>query len=402
MIDATKTALFVTFHHWMGSRQGGFHKLAEALCGEGYDVGFLSFPRPWYGVLKRSERESASRMLSLVVGKRYRVRAGTVLNFTVPTFGLPGRLWPLVGHGGALRLERAAAPSVATVCRHRVPDPDVVMFESTTGTLLFDQLTRRFPRALTIYRPSDPLVADPALPPGLRLAERNLLQRADLVLLVDEHARAVYARAFPGLDLDGDRVLVLRNGVDLQPFTDEHPRPAVFGDDRPVALYLGAHVPDWSVLAAAARSLPGVRFVAVCPERPSRAELTAFLASRNAVYVPGVPPGEVPRYVTNCDVVMVPYPSNARLLTLGITAKMLQAMAARKPLVALHVNPCLAQSGIVACSDTAEFARAIAAAAHVRTSTYPIDVAAYGWQQVQSRFVELVRAHGRTHERCAR
>ncbi len=387
-----KVALLISFHNWAGKRQGGFHKFAEALCREGYEVGFLSFPRPWYGALKQSERESAVRLVKQVRGETYRVGSGTLRNFTVPTFSVPGKLRPYLSEALISRLERTSVPSVTRVCRWRFPSVDFVMFESTSSILLYDAFVRAYPTALMVYRPSDPLVADPAIGRALRVAEREVLERADLVLLVDESARAVYRRAFPDLDLNKERFQDLHNGVDLVAFREcAGPSPACF-EKRPVALYVGAHPPNWAALTQAAATLPQVTFVVVCPERGARKEVDAFIANSNARFVPGIAPSEVAQYVSNCDVVLVPYDKQRmpRLATLGVTAKMLQAMVARKPIVALHVSRIVAEAGVVVCDTVEQFARSIEAALRAPPPSYSLDLNQYDWREAQDRFLRLV------------
>jgi glycosyltransferase involved in cell wall biosynthesis len=391
-MTSRKQALLVTYHNWSGKRRGGFHVLAEALCGGGYDVGFFSFPRRWCGALKRTERENAARLLAQLRGQSFYVRGARLTNFTAPTLGPPGPVKGLLGDRVSGWLDRIAVPTVAAACRRHVRDADVVMLESTAGVRWFPYFAKLYPRALFVYRPSDPLAGDPSTSPELKLAERALLERADVVLLVDECARAVYRREYPGLELSGEHRHILPNGVELSAFRTKHDAPAGF-PRGPVALYLGAHAPDWEMLAATAKALPNVSVLAVCPEQPSPEQKRKFLSTFNAHYVPGVAPNEVPRYVTNADVVLVPYPrEQPRLLTLGLTAKMVQAMAARKPLVAWHVNPDLRSYGVEVCSDEHSYVVAVKRAFTQPRPEYKVEWSDYSERAIQEAFLSIIRA----------
>jgi len=111
----------------------------------------------------------------------------------------------------------------------------------------------------------------------------------------------------------------------------------------------------------------------------------------NCSYIPGVSPGEVAPFVVNCDVFLVPYPlGNLRTPTIGLTAKLLQAMAARKPIIARNVNPGLSQYGVQVCDTDDEFVAGVRDSLAEGARIYPVDLEAYDWALIQSDFLSIV------------
>ena len=378
---ARDTALVFSAHNWKSNRQAGFHKLAEVLCRRGLDVDFVSFPRPYYGALKRHELFNARSLWRLTRGREYAVEGRTLTNFTCPTLALPAPTRRWVPAGLFAALETAAFPSLIGRIRRRRRAYRWIVFESTSCVRLYPAIRRFFPSAKVAYRPSDPLPH--ASPQGPNQdAERQLLEQADVVLLVNEEGRALYGEAYPQCTLDGSRIQMLPNGVDVSRYRQTYPRPEGFGQ-RKVAAYVGTWAVDWEVILHCADRLPAVDFQIVRPDRLPRRFRDEVRRRPNVIYTPGIPPAEVPRYITNCDAVIVPYLAGTHLRCLGLHAKLLQAMAAGRPLATLNLAPELKRYGVAVAADREGFLRILREALDAGETTYPVDLEARSWSRFQ-------------------
>lgn len=400
----TVNALFITYHNWKDKRIGGFHYLAAALAERGDDVGFFSFPRPLITVLtSRSERCNARTMVRLSRGVSYSFGKGSISNFTAPTLGMPGRLGRALGPVN-YELSRATVPPLQLLLRRRAPKVDVCVVESTVGVCLLEMLRRCYPHAVLIYRPSDPLVANPNCPAWLARAEQEMLAAADVVLLVNEEGRETYLARFGAQFVSELNCRILENGVNYSAFQKRYPRPKEFVAERKVVLYLGAAIPDWASILGLAAEIPEATVCVVCPERPQKKWLRAAAAYKNFVYIDGVAPDEVPAYVTNCDVFAVAYPPGLwRHKPWGFHAKLQQAIAARKPVVGINVNPSLERYGIVVAKDAESFAESVKAALLGELPAADCaEVAERDWEGIKARFVAHVDAALEARKRVVR
>ncbi len=379
------TALVLSAHNWKSNRQAGFHKLAEALCERGLDVDFVSFPRPYYGALKQHELFNARSLWRLTRGRRYEVQGQTLTNFTCPTLALPMPTRRCVPARLFAALETATLPSLIGRIRRRRRAYRWIVFESTSCVRLYPALKRYFPSAKVAYRSSDPLPHASSKGPS-QDAERELLAEADVVLLVNEEGRDLYAEAYPQCKLDEPRVQILPNGVDVSRYRRTYPKPESFGQ-RPVALYVGTWAVDWDVILYCADRLPQIDLHVVRPDRLPRRFRREIRRRENVFFTPGIPPSEVPRYITNCDAVMVPYLAGTHLRCLGLHAKLLQAMAAGRPLATLNLAPELDRYGVAVASDRDGFLHILREALAAGETAYPVDLEARSWGRFREGFM---------------
>ncbi|NLI35632.1 MAG: glycosyltransferase family 4 protein [Bacteroidales bacterium] len=392
-----KTALLITYHNWKGKRQGGFHKFAEAFCRSGYDVGFLSFPRPWYGILKNTELHNAKVLWNLICGEQYKIDNSRLVNFTVPTFGIPGPIRKYVSNKMCMHFDLMSLPDITTVCRYRFPNVDVMMYESTIGIMLYNELRKIYPQSMIIYRPSDPLVADHNNTNILLEEEKYLMKNADIVFLVDDYHRIIYNKS--GI-IFGNNMYILPNGIDVESYSKKYYKRKENKIDDNV-LYLGAQVPDWRLLIHLAKALPSCTIKIVCPERPKRKTAMELSLLKNIIYIDGVMPDQVPELVMSCNVFVVPYQnSDMRIRNLGLTAKLLQAIAARKPIVAKNVNPALKKYGIQICGSENEFIARVRDSMNCKEVSYSINIDKYDWNKIQNEFIGTINkiSNMRTYE----
>ncbi len=382
-----KKIVFITAHNWDTRRQGGFHKFAEATALAGIETVFFSFPRPYYGLFMRREQLNPQVIKALKKGVRYEVGQGAVLNVAFPTLRLPDAAGRFLPDGIMNFLLKKSLGPFTSFARKFLADADCFVFESCEGVAFVDKIRALFPHARIIYRPSDPLVYA-SVPQRVRALERHILYTADLSLIVNQEGVEAYRASIPDFD---HRVAyqVLSNGIDLDSYKKSYPVPSQL--DKPnTVLYVGAWEVEWPLLFEAAERLADYSFVVVCPNHPPDRVLRQVERVANLEYVPGIKPDEVPAWITNCSVVMVPYVTDFyKDRPLGITAKYYQAMAAEKPIVVYCDTPRLADTGVAVTYRYGDFISAVKDAMARKTQSYSFDFQGRDWNDICQRFISL-------------
>ncbi len=345
---------FVTYHNWETKRIGGFHKFAEGCTKAGHEVVFFSFERPYYIYFKKDERLNKKVLCELSKGKRYEVSdgksSGSILNCTWPTLRIP---MPIAKIFPESVVESSAEKSLMPFKKFQqsfLEGTDVFVLESV-GVPIFDLLKEHNPTAKFVYRPSDPIMVD-GVSEREKEQEAYVLKKCDLTLLVNQAGLDLYRSKMSDFD-ENVRYKILSNGVDTDKFKEQYPVPAQFEKGN-IALYVGALAPEWKLTLKIAEACPDINFVIVCPvECPQ--EIKEHSPS-NLFFIPGIYPSEVPAWITNCDVFIVPYPTGMyKIRPWGITAKYYQAMTAKKPIVVYDDTDELKQYGISVNHDYESF-----------------------------------------------
>lgn len=349
---------FVTYHNWETKRIGGFHKFAEGCALAGHEVVFFSFERPYYIYFKKDERLNKTVLRELSNGKRYEIhdgeKRGSILNCTWPTIRIPMPMAKLFSESVVGWSARKSLMPFKKFQKSFLEGTDVFVLESV-GVPLFDLLREYNPKSKFVYRPSDPIMVD-----GVSDKERNqeayVLKNCDLALLVNQAGLDLYRSKMN--DFDGNvNYQILSNGVDTDKFKVKYPVPKQFEKGN-IALYVGALAPEWELTLKIAEACPNINFVIVCPVICPQ-EIKDSSPS-NLVFIPGIYPSEVPAWITNCDVFIVPYPTGMyKIRPWGITAKYYQAMTAKKPIVVYDDTDELKQYGISVNHDYESFIQSI-------------------------------------------
>lgn len=380
-----KKIVFITTHNWDTKRQGGFHKFAEATALAGIETVFFSFPRPYYGYFMKREQLNPQVIRTLKKGISYKVGSGSVLNVTFPTLRLPdaaGRFLPDWLMNCVLK---KSLGSFRSFVKKFLAETDCFVFESCEGVAFVDRIRRLFPKARIIYRPSDPMVYA-SVPERVKALEYHILQTADLSLIVNNEGVAAYKKSIPDFD-QKVAYQVLSNGIDLDSYKKSYAVPAILNKPNTV-LYVGAWEVEWPLLFEAAQKLPQCNFVVVCPNYPADKILNQVEAVENLTYVPGIKPDQVPAWITNCTVVMVPYVTDFyKDRPLGITAKYYQAMAACKPIVAYCDTPKLSDVGISVTYSYEDFISALQQALSQGSQHYQFDLQGREWSEICQKFI---------------
>jgi 2-beta-glucuronyltransferase len=242
---AARRVVLISNHYFGSKRRAGFHFLAEAYRGLGWDVVFVTAPISWLSRLRRDPRfeypvrREAGRMephgaglSSYVLFTSFHpanLRVGVLNRLATP-------LYRRYGRGGLGALEPA------------VRDADLFLFESTPALLLAERFRDLNPRARFVYRVSDDVTLL-GLHPLVVARERELAGRFDRVSVpsVTLHRRF---DTLPNAHVDG-------HAVDKEAF--DEPRPTPY-DRAQNGLFLGFWPIDEHFLVTAAAAFPDVGF----------------------------------------------------------------------------------------------------------------------------------------------
>ena len=343
---------FVTFHNWITKRIGGFHKLAEATSKAGHEVVFLSFARPYYIMLKHEERLNANVLKELSNGVIYEIDnlGNKITNCTWPTLRIPQPLYRFLPSSINHFFQTHSLESFKKFQNKFLEGTEIFVFESCEGIELIDLIKKYNPKSKITYRPSDPIMLDNANKENIRMEEKIMLQ-ADMNYIVNLSGLELYRRKITNFDRRV-KFTMLPNGVDTSLFALTYDCPDVL-KKKNTFLYVGARVIEWDLIIKAAKERPEYNFVIVCPENPPK---NFEKNASNLIYIPGISPKDVPAWITNASVIIVPNPKGwYKIKPWGITAKYYQAMEAKKPIVVFEDTDELCQYGVYVSHDYTSF-----------------------------------------------
>lgn len=380
---------FVSYHNWETKRIGGFHKFAEGCALAGHEVVFMSFERPYYIYFKKEERLNKTILSKQSAGMVFEIekdgKKGKLINCTWPTIRIP---MPFAKWLPDSVVEWSAKKSLnpfKSFQKKFLDGTDVFVLESV-GVPLFDIIKKHNPTAKIVYRPSDPIMVD-GVPDREIKEETYVLQHCDLNILVNQAGLDLYRRKVEDFD-NTVKYTILSNGVDTDKFKLTYPEPEMLKKER-TALYVGALAPEWELTLEIAKACPDINFIIVCPvECPTAIQ---NVAPTNLFFVPGIYPSEVPAWITNCDLFIVPYPTGMyKIRPWGITAKYYQAMTARRPIVAYDDTDELKVFGITVTHTYKDFIAGIKNAMK-NGNAVDYDLGDKDWNSINARFIDLIK-----------
>lgn len=382
-----KTIVFVSGHNYKSKRQGGFHIFAQGCANSGFNVLFFSYPRPIHILFKRNRPLEYKIIWKLFFGGiSYEENNGLVKNFTFLNFILPLRLLNYLPKSIVNYFYYAPYLLFKFFCLIKFKNTDIFIIESDAGVMLFSFFKKLFPKAKFVYRPSDPMMNSNQLR-IYHCAEKNIVQQCDLNLLVNEHAENLYCKLIPHFKTNV-KYSILSNGVNLSNYRINHPIPDIFKDKK-IALYVGARPIEWKLILYTAKIIDYITFVIICPENPPeyfRQELSNY---SNLIYIQGINPQEVPQYITNADLIIIPNPRNMyKEFSWGMTAKLYQAMSANKPIVIFHDNPSLAKEGLIVTFSYHSFVEAVIKSIDIKNVKYNINLNDKSWDKICTNFID--------------
>lgn len=327
--------------------------MAEGVLKAGHEVMFFSFSRPYFIAFKHEERLNKTVLRELSEGKIYNVgnNGKSLINFTWPTLRAPQPFHRYMPARINRWLQTHSFTSFKTIQKKFLKGTDVFVFESCDGVELLDLIRRYNPNAKIVYRPSDPLMVD-GCSAEMRRLEEKLMRTADMSFIVNKAGLKIYEQKISDFNTTV-KYQLLPNGVNVDLFKCKYPKPKEINCAN-TFLYVGARVIEWDLIKQAAIERPDYNFIIVCPEK--HPDGFTSVPNNNIKYIPGIKPSEVPAWVTNCDVVIVPNPTGwYKIKPWGITAKYYQAMEARRPIVAYEDTDELTDYGVFVAHDYESF-----------------------------------------------
>ena len=388
-----KKVLVLSYHNWITKRWGGLHSIGEALVEDGCSVLFWSLTRTYWGAFSsRDERLRWENLKGILNPQRGKTREPGLTNLALLSWEMigerriPGMVWFNDWARGRVwkRFLRYLQEEEFA--------PDLIVLESCEGLYYFERLKELFPKAKVVYRVSDPILGWAYPWPLMVVAEKRVHEKADLVLFTSQLRKEKYQKLYGPWD---GRVQVLANGMDLEGFQTPHSPPNLFPEKRRIYCYVGATEPFWEAVLALARQDPSALVVVVCPVSPSVRVKGAIRRVKNIVFQDGISPKEVPSYLQNCSVVIVPYPEWLIKAERGLHSKILQAMVSGKPIVALNTGEGLEEFGVCVTSRVEDFVSQALQAGGEGVKEYPLDFTLYSWTRFKEEFLRRVHALGR-------
>lgn len=379
---------FVTYHNWDTKRQGGFHKFAEAAALAGHEVVFFSYPRPYYICFKHNERLNGTVLRLLKKGTKYDVGPdASLVNCTWPTLSVPGPLRRFIPQIIVDSLEEKSLSPFRSFCEKFIIGTDCFVLESV-GLSLYDKLKSHFPNAKFVYRPSDPVMI-PTASTKLIALEKNILLECDKALIVNRKGVELYRKNIPDFEKKVNYEII-SNGVDSAAYKLKYECPEELNRQN-TALYMGAYPPNMDVVFYAAERLEYVNFIIVCPEPLLEKDYLKLNNFKNIIYVPGVSPSNVPAWITNANLIIVPKPENVyKYKPWGILAKHYQAMVACKPIVTYHDTEELIKYGISVTYSKDDFTNSISKHIHDGSVCYNFDSDNMDWNVKAQQFLSAI------------
>lgn len=381
-----KKIVFISGHDYIAKRQGGFHVFAEKLSNF-YDLTFFTYPRSFFIKIRRNSPIEYNNI-------SYRgdrdIRCGKVRNvsrlFWIPPVSLLRYLPQFVVEW----FYRLSFPSFAEFCDKYFDGVDFFMLESDSSVILFNYLKKKYPDAKFLYRPSDPMLMSSNLN-FFHKYEKDYIRRCDFIFPVNQDGVDLYKEKIN--DFPDDRYEIVSNGIEIEAYGKKYPRPLEYGDLKNIASYIGARPAEWDLIVYSAAKLPEVNFFIICPENPTEKFKAALLKFDNIHYIQGISPSQVPQFVTNADMIIVPNPTCMyKSFPWGVTAKYYQAMYSKKPIVSYHDNEKVEQLGIPVAFTYDEFAEMVNENIKKGETSYNIDLVSKDWNKLAQKIITIIES----------
>ena len=379
-----KKIVFISSHDYNAKRQGGFHVFANLLS-KYYDVVFFSYPRSFFIKIRKTKIIEYDN-ISL-----FKIRDevfGNVRNVSTLFYIPPVKLLSIIPKKLADFFFHFTIPRFKTFSKRYFGEVDYFILESNASVVLFESLKKLYPQAKFLYRPSDPMLNSPELR-FYHKYEIDYVKKCDFIFMVNVEGEALYKQYIP--DLSKDKYEIISNGIDIESYNKKYDMPKEYLGFSNIVSYIGARPAQWDLVIFAAEQKRNINFFVICPEHPTTSFLDAVKRLDNLHFIQGVSPEEVPAYVTNANMIMIPNPTDMyKQYPWGITAKYYQAMYSRKRIVSYSDNEEIKKLGVNVVYNYQDFVNAIGQNISLGEKEYDFDFRNKDWHCLASRVQQII------------
>jgi len=282
------------YHPWDTEFRIGNHHYARLFLDHGWDVAWISHPVSRFHALKKSNVTRLER----ASGGPFRHENGPVE--IVPFTNLPFLKKPVLSSRWVLNnTHRFMTPPLVESLRSAggFDKPDLIWLTDT----VMHSVVQIAPAKAVALRIADDNIRFRNMPGSLKHIENELSKRANIIFatsspLVDR-LKSVY----------GEKVKLLRNGVNFDHFQGEFEKPDGLSDiEGPVAIYVGAieewFEPDWVEKLARERGDISVLLIGRVG-----IDIDRFEDLPNVHFIGPVPYEQIPAWLAHSDVAIIPF-----------------------------------------------------------------------------------------------
>lgn len=311
---------------WNAFYKIGSHHYAHQFLNQGCSVCWIANPvSPWHR-FSRSYKKYASEL-----DEKYRawfrggIQEGRLLAYAPLTL-LPFGNNAILNREFVLRntLRLTLPPLGSYLKRKNFSSVSILWFTNPVMSGLLDIVEHR----CAVFRIADDLSAFKNIPATIRKQEELLVERADVVFVT---AKTILDRFASGAS---GKIHYLPNGVDFAFFHGaDRALPEAYNDiPSPRAVYVGA-ISDWFNLEMVRRAAEQSKDISFVLIGEPRIDLSKLSAMKNIFILGGKAYGDIPAYLKNADVGMIPFKKSALVQSIN-PIKLYEYMACGLPVVA--------------------------------------------------------------------
>jgi glycosyltransferase involved in cell wall biosynthesis len=319
-----KQIVFGSANHWTSPYQVGSHAWARLFANHQWKVSYISDPiTPWHW-MERKNRTRLMERYDLWRNKNNTAENGAVTSW-VPFSLLAPQNKPFFRSKWVLDTwHHACMPSIDSFLeRSDSTKPDVIWLDSVRH----GGWTKSVKTKMTVVRVADWTAGFPNTPSSVLDLEREVVQRADLVIT---SAASLSERIKSWRD--GKPLITIRNGVDVAFWKEPSDLPVEYQTiPSPRAVYVGA-LDEWfdfDLLIQLARALPKLSFVII---GQLKKDLNDQKIPSNLYFLGVKPRNQARAYVQHADVGVIPFKRNS-LIECVCPLKLYEYMTCGLPVV---------------------------------------------------------------------
>jgi glycosyltransferase involved in cell wall biosynthesis len=380
-------ALVLSYHNYKTFRYAGMHAISEALSENDWAVVFWSVSRPYIYFFSSDERLNWKNIKGLTNLKVIKPQRRQIKNIAIPSFELIGeRKFYFIKMFNQLA-RYLVFLKFKTFCERNKYYPELLIFESCEGLYYYHSLKKVFPLSKAIYRASDLIINWHNPRKELVEIEKDIIEDADLVLLVNDEQLEVLKKLSYKTN---EKIKVLENGFFYTDYLTTSERPEQFPKNKKIACYVGAMIPNWEAVYRLANECEeNLYIVLICPSSKPPNKISKC---SNIMFIPGINYYDVAKYIQNCDLFIIPYPDKMKNVPIKMHSKVLSAMACEKPIIALNAGEKLSEYGIYCSRNIETFIKLCKEHIDDKKMKYKLNLYEYDWNNFKIKFMNMLNS----------